>query len=191
MLRDVLKGTVVVGASVLFLTLLVGLAGAFENENATVALDLDPAAGNQGVTTRSAAVDEEVMVEVYGTVTNLKSFTVKIGFDPAKLSFVPESSTVESGYQVMPPALMEDGVAGAVGLLLVGDPKSGDPLLLAKLVFKPLEDFESASLMVTEADLTSPSGTDKPAVDATATITEAGIAVEAESWGKVKARFVR
>ena len=189
MVRDVTKGAVVAGVSVLFLILLVGLAGAFENENATVVLDLDPADGNQGMTTLAAAVGEEVVVEVYGTVVDIKGFTIQIGFDAEKLSFVKESSTVESGFQVLPPDLI-DGDAGAVGLLLAGT-KSGDPLLLAKMVFKPLEDFRSATLTVTKAEFTSPSGTDRPTVDATAKITEEGIAVETESWGKVKARFVQ
>jgi hypothetical protein len=189
MLRDVTKGVVVAGASVLFLILLVGLAWAGENESATVTLDLDTAEGDQGMTTVEAAAGEEVTVEVYGAVTNLKSFTINIGFDAAKLSFV--SGTVESGFQLLPPDLVGEGEVSAVGLRVAG-PMSGTPLLLAKVIFKPLEDFKSATLTVTKADLTDDAGaTDSPAVDAMAKITEAGIAVEADSWGKVKARFVR
>ena len=188
MKKAVWKSILVAGVSVFFLTLLVGLVWAGPHADTQVILDLDPAGGNQALTTKTVEPGEEVTVEVYATVTDISSFTVAIAFDDTKVTFVPESSTVESGYQVMPPALM-DGDAGAVGLLLVGDPKSGDPLLLAKMVFKPLEGYGEATLTVSKGDFTSGGVTDTPQQTAAVRIT--GVAVEAESWGKVKARFVQ
>ena len=190
MKNTVLKGALVAGASVLFLTLLAGMALAGSNESVLVALDLDPADGNQSLMTKSeAGVEDVIVVEVYGAVTDVKSFTITLGFDPEKLSFVPESSTVESGFQVMPPALMGDGVAGAVGLLFAGS-KSGDPLLLAKMAFKPLEGFDEGLVSVVSAEFKDASdATDKP--DQSAQVLITGVPVESESWGKVKALFVQ
>ncbi|MCK5733042.1 MAG: fibronectin type III domain-containing protein, partial [Candidatus Latescibacteria bacterium] len=171
-MKDTLKRIILVVRTIAFVsTFFVGLTTAFGNENAVVMLDLNSATGNQGVTIGGAAGGEEVVVEVYATVTDVKSFTIRLGFDHAKLSFVAESSRVESGFQIMPPALMGED-AGAVGMLFAGS-KSGDPLLLATMVFRPVEGFEEALLTVAYAEFKDASGvTDKPAQDATATITE-------------------
>ncbi|MCK5328120.1 MAG: hypothetical protein KAR36_05910 [Candidatus Latescibacteria bacterium] len=188
MKNTVLKGALVAGASLLLLTLLAGMALAGSNENVRVALDLDPADGNQSLMIKSG-VEDVIVVEVYGAVTDVKSFTITLGFDPEKLSFVPESSSVESGFQVMPPALMEAGVAGAVGLLFAGS-QSGDPLLLAKMAFTPLAGFNEGFVSVKSAEFKDASdATDTPAQNTQVLIT--GVAVESESWGKVKAQFVQ
>jgi hypothetical protein len=186
MLRDVTKG-VVAGVSLLCLALLVGLVWAGPHADTQVILDLDPAEGNQALTTKTVEPGEEVTVEVYATVTDISAFTVTIDFNDTKVAFVAEGSTVESGMQVLPPALI-DGDAGAVGSVFVGS-KSGDPLLLAKMVFTPLEGYGEATLTVSKGEFTSGGVTDTP--EQTAAVTITGTAVEAESWGKVKARFVQ
>lgn len=188
MKNTVLRGVLVAGASVLLLTLLAGMALAGSNETVLVALDLDPADGNQSLMTK-ADVEGEIVVEVYGAVTDVKSFTIRLGFDPEKLSFVPESSSVESGFEVMPPALMGDGVAGAVGLLFSGS-KSGDPLLLAKMAFKPLEGFDEGLVSVDSAEFKD-AGDETDITEQNAQVMITGVPVESESWGKVKALFVQ
>ncbi len=187
MKNTVLRGALVAGASVLLLTLLAGMALGGSNENVKVGLDLDPADGNQSLMTKADA-EGVIVVEVYASVTDLKSFTIKLGFDQTKLSFVPESSSVESGFEVFPPALIGDDAA-AVGMLLSGS-KSGAPLLLAKMAFTPLEGFDEGLVSVLSADFKDVNNvTDKPDQDASVLIT--GVPVESESWGKVKALFVQ
>ena len=131
---------------------------AFDNEAATVSLDLDPTVGDQGITQKAGigALDT-VRVAVYAqSVSNLSGYKVTLRFDPAVLVFL--KGTIDSpgernileknGGQAshVPALLTPEGNGVELGATLLGITEEAAPEgdgLLGVVVFQMVSDQET------------------------------------------------
>ncbi len=133
-------------------------AAATENRESPMGIDLDPAEGNQGLTTLTEAeAGQEVDLLIYGKeITNAGGFVVELDFDPDAVEFVSAQGGTDSeenllalngGNPLFLPPLLKDGSIRYGGSIL--GPTQGTVVtfeeeeegLFGRITFRFAEDF--------------------------------------------------